>query len=137
LVLRIHLTRARCFLCAQEKRGRRGAEEDGAYGLDDDEEEFRLPRSHRPTENLDTEGLEQASVDTQLGASNVGFKLMQKMGWKGKGLGENEQGLLQQLLSSDWLIFRFLVLPIGIALTKIALVMEKEPLVLCWPIAVV
>ncbi|XP_051212984.1 uncharacterized protein [Lolium perenne] len=77
-----------------EKRGqggRREAEED------DDEEEFRLPRSHRPTENLDTEGLEQASVDTQLSSSNVGFKLMQKMGWKGKGLGKNEQGILEPI----------------------------------------
>ncbi|CAD6264329.1 unnamed protein product [Miscanthus lutarioriparius] len=49
---------------------------------EDDLEEFRLPMSHRPTENLDTEGLEQASVHTQLTASNVGFRLLQKMGWK-------------------------------------------------------
>ncbi|EAY97131.1 hypothetical protein OsI_19054 [Oryza sativa Indica Group] len=50
--------------------------------------------NHRPTENLDTEGLEQASVDTQLTSSNVGFRLLQKMGWKGKGLGKNEQAWL-------------------------------------------
>uniref|UniRef100_A0ACD5V2F6 Uncharacterized protein n=1 Tax=Avena sativa TaxID=4498 RepID=A0ACD5V2F6_AVESA len=83
-----------------EKRDQGGSirkeDEDEAYGLDD-EEEFRLPRNHRPMENLDTEGLEQASVDTQLSSSNVGFKLMQKMGWKGKGLGKNEQGILEPI----------------------------------------
>lgn len=55
-------------------------------------EEFKLPISHRPVENLNTEFLEQASLDTSLSSSNVGFRLLQKMGWKGKGLGKDEQG---------------------------------------------
>lgn len=62
---------------------------------EDSAEDFRLPIYHRPTENLDTDELEQASLDKQLTSSNVGFRLLQKMGWKGKGLGKNEQGILQ------------------------------------------
>lgn len=63
--------------------------------LDDD---FRLPISHRPTENVDLENVEQASLDTKLTSSNVGFRLLQKMGWKGKGLGKDEQGMRIRLL---------------------------------------
>lgn len=61
--------------------------------VEDSGEDFRLPIDHRPTENLDIENLEQASLDTQLTSSNIGFRLLQKMGWKGKGLGKDEQGI--------------------------------------------
>ncbi|CAI5519809.1 unnamed protein product, partial [Closterium sp. Naga37s-1] len=54
--------------------------------------EFRLPIDHRITENLDREGLEMASLDKPIACSNVGFQLLLKMGWRGKGLGRNEQG---------------------------------------------
>ncbi|KAF3779120.1 G patch domain-containing protein 8 [Nymphaea thermarum] len=65
--------------------------------LDDLVEEFRLPISHRPTENLDIDNIEQASLDTQLTSSNIGFRLLQKMGWKGKGLGKDEQGIVEPI----------------------------------------
>jgi hypothetical protein len=48
-------------------------------------------------ENLDTSHLEQATLDTQLSSSNVGFRLLQKMGWKGKGLGKDEQGIIEPI----------------------------------------
>ncbi|GAB2277320.1 hypothetical protein Dimus_012028 [Dionaea muscipula] len=69
----------------------------GSY--DDMFEDFRLPINHRPTENVDLENVEQASLDTQLSSSNVGFRLLQKMGWKGKGLGKDEQGIIEPIKS--------------------------------------
>ncbi|GMH07702.1 hypothetical protein Nepgr_009542 [Nepenthes gracilis] len=62
-------------------------------------EDFRLPISHRPTENVDLDNVEQASLDTQLTSSNIGFRLLQKMGWKGKGLGKDEQGIIEPVKS--------------------------------------
>lgn len=68
--------------------------------IDEDlEEDFRLPINHRPTENVDLDNVVQASLDTQLTSSNVGFRLLQKMGWKGKGLGKDEQGIIEPLKS--------------------------------------
>ncbi|CAI5975424.1 unnamed protein product [Closterium sp. NIES-65] len=64
------------------------------YASLDDGDEFRLPIDHRITENLDREGLEMASLDKPIACSNVGFQLLLKMGWRGKGLGRNEQGIV-------------------------------------------
>ncbi|KAK7820440.1 g patch domain-containing protein 8 [Quercus suber] len=72
-------------------------------GLGKDEQDladdFRLPINHRPTENVDLDNVEQASLDTQLTSSNIGFRLLQKMGWKGKGLGKDEQGIIEPIRS--------------------------------------
>lgn len=64
-------------------------------------EEFRLPITHRVTENVDLEDVEQASLETMISSSNVGFRLLQKMGWRGKGLGKQEQG--------SWALLQFRV----------------------------
>ncbi|GJX04220.1 Toll/interleukin-1 receptor domain-containing protein [Tanacetum coccineum] len=74
-------------------------EEDEASILNEFADEFRLPINQRPTENVDLDHVEQASLDTQLPSSNVGFRLLQKMGWKGKGLGKNEQGITEPIKS--------------------------------------
>ncbi|KAH6835927.1 D111/G-patch domain-containing protein [Perilla frutescens var. hirtella] len=82
---------------------RRQQKSDEAYeataALEDLAEDFRLPINHRVTENVDLDNVEQASLDTHLTSSNVGFRLLQKMGWKGKGLGKDEQGIVEPIKS--------------------------------------
>ncbi|KAI4301651.1 hypothetical protein L6164_034907 [Bauhinia variegata] len=83
-------------------RDRRQTGKEQAYQdslIEDLAEDFRLPINHRPTENVDLDNVEQASLDTQLTSSNIGFKLLQKMGWKGKGLGKDEQGITEPIKS--------------------------------------
>ncbi|KAF9681446.1 hypothetical protein SADUNF_Sadunf05G0002300 [Salix dunnii] len=67
--------------------------------IEDLTEDFWLPKDHRPTENVDLDNVEQASLDTKLTESNIGFRLLQKMGWKGKGLGKDEQGIIEPIKS--------------------------------------
>lgn len=81
------------------RRQQKADEEDEASVLEEFAEEFRLPIHQRPTENVDLDNVEQASLDTQLTSSNVGFRLLQKMGWKGKGLGKDEQGITEPIKS--------------------------------------
>ncbi|KAL8541946.1 hypothetical protein ACS0TY_002985 [Phlomoides rotata] len=86
----------------QEMHNRRQQKNDEAYEatvLQDLANDFRLPINHRVTENVDLENVEQASLDTQITSSNVGFRLLQKMGWKGKGLGKDEQGIIEPIKS--------------------------------------
>ncbi|XWS64401.1 hypothetical protein CRYUN_Cryun05aG0001400 [Craigia yunnanensis] len=77
-------------------RDKRQHQQEQAYQdflIEDLVEDFRLPINHKPTENVDLDNVEQATLDTRMNSSNVGFRLLQKMGWKGKGLGKDEQGL--------------------------------------------
>ncbi|WCJ26830.1 D111/G-patch domain-containing protein [Euphorbia peplus] len=78
-------------------KGQQDSEQDSL--IEDLVEDFRLPINQKPTENVDLDNVEQASLDTMLTASNIGFRLLQKMGWKGKGLGKNEQGIVEPIKS--------------------------------------
>ncbi|EOY11772.1 hypothetical protein QUC31_009311 [Theobroma cacao] len=94
----------RRYNSAQETniRDKQQQQDDLAYQdslIEDLAEDFRLPINHKPTENVDLENVEQATLDTRLNSSNIGFRLLQKMGWKGKGLGKDEQGITEPIRS--------------------------------------
>ncbi|KAH9733825.1 G-patch domain-containing protein [Citrus sinensis] len=72
--------------------------------IEDLAEDFRLPIHQKPIENVDLDDVEQASLDTKLTSSNIGFRLLQKMGWKGKGLGKDEQVRLCKAANMSWFI---------------------------------
>lgn len=64
----------------------------------DDDEPWSLPISHQITENLDRTDLVQASMDTFIPSNNVGYKLLQKMGWRtGSGLGRDGSGMVEPI----------------------------------------
>lgn len=65
-----------------------------AHSSYDDVEPWHLPIGHRVEDSLDTDGIAMASTDTAIPDSNKGFQMLQKMGWKGTGLGRNENGEL-------------------------------------------
>lgn len=53
----------------------------------------RLPMARWIDENVDLEDTECASIEQAIPASNVGYRLLQRMGWRpGGGLGREQQG---------------------------------------------
>uniref|UniRef100_A0A7C9DGZ8 G-patch domain-containing protein n=1 Tax=Opuntia streptacantha TaxID=393608 RepID=A0A7C9DGZ8_OPUST len=82
-----------CRAGSSMREGYKRHEKEEDLFSDDFNEDFRLPINHRPTENVDLDNVEQASEETELSSSNIGSRLLQKMGWKGKGLGKDEQGM--------------------------------------------
>jgi hypothetical protein len=56
-------------------------------------EGFSLPRFSQPSGYIDYETTTLVSMETHLPETNIGYKLLQKMGWTaGKGLGPQLQG---------------------------------------------
>lgn len=65
--------------------------------LDDESESVRrIPINQPPTGYLNTEDLVQSSMDTAISSDNIGYKLLQKMGWtSGSALGRNGTGMFR------------------------------------------
>ncbi|KAI8081516.1 uncharacterized protein BX664DRAFT_317393 [Halteromyces radiatus] len=65
-------------------------DDDNEHDLDT---EFSLPRHLDPTGYVDFDRIQQTSMEEHLPVHNVGYRLLQKMGWKqGQGLGSLGQG---------------------------------------------
>ncbi|KAI9243667.1 G-patch domain-containing protein [Phascolomyces articulosus] len=65
---------------------------------EEQQEEFSLPRNSQPTGYVDYDAMEQATMESHIPESNMGYRLLQKMGWKaGQGLGSNGQGRIDPI----------------------------------------
>ncbi|SAL95924.1 hypothetical protein [Absidia glauca] len=59
----------------------------------DDDEDFTMSRHEQPKGYVDFDRVDQTSMETHLPSNNVGYRLLQKMGWKeGSGLGRLGEG---------------------------------------------
>lgn len=57
------------------------------------DDEFSLPRNAEITGYIDYDKTYQVSMETHIPETNVGYRLLQKMGWRqGQGLGSTGQG---------------------------------------------
>ena len=79
-------------LALTEARSQREKAQRDWESLLDDEDSFRIPIGVRIEDSLDTGGLETASLHTAIPQHNKGFQMLQRMGWKGQGLGREESG---------------------------------------------
>ena len=70
----------------------RARQEEAIQAAWDAGNDFQLPMG-RVDDALETDGLQQASLDAEIPATNRGFQMLQRMGWsQGKGLGAGEDG---------------------------------------------
>lgn len=63
------------------------------------EDGFHLPINQRIEDSVDMDGLQAASTAEAIPETNRGFQMLQRMGWKGQGLGSKEDGAKRNSLS--------------------------------------
>ena len=50
-----------------------------------------MPMNQRIEDSLDSDGLQVASVHTAITEDNKGYQMLQRMGWKGTGVGQQRR----------------------------------------------
>lgn len=82
---------------AHNSASARAAEEE--QRLEQMDEDYSLPRDHRPQSYIDMTQCEMASMDRHIPDSNKGFQMLLRMGWKGvgSGLGRKQDGIFDPI----------------------------------------